>query len=46
MEPRGVLRRKDEMDVEVKMANLAEILRNALNLEVRDRAALGGEAPR
>jgi putative addiction module component (TIGR02574 family) len=26
--------------VEVKMANLAEVLKNALSLEVRDRAAL------
>ena len=28
------------MDAEVKMANLAEVLKNALSLEVRDRATL------
>ena len=28
------------MDVEVKMPDLAEVLRNALSLEVHDRAAL------
>lgn len=28
------------MDVEVQMSNVAEILKNALNLDVHDRAAL------
>lgn len=30
----------DRMDTEVKMSNLAEILKNALSLDVRDRATL------
>ena len=39
----GTLRWKDTLDVEVKLANLAEVLRDDLSPEVRDRATLEGQ---